>query len=56
MSQPPQGRVDCPHCHATPPTVDVRILVGRADGTTVEILHTKDCVDYPEPPNEEPTP
>ncbi|UOB09084.1 hypothetical protein MQE23_08465 [Streptomyces sp. HP-A2021] len=57
MSQLPQGEVDCPHCHATEVTQDVRVIVGRADGTTVAIRHTKDCVDYPpEPvrPDEEP--
>ncbi|NUS83679.1 MAG: hypothetical protein HOY75_13265 [Streptomyces sp.] len=59
MSQPPEGEIDCPHCHATPATMDVRIIVGRADLTTVAIRHTKDCVDYtppPERPDEEPTP
>lgn len=42
MSEPPQGEIDCPHCHATPNTMDVRIIVSRADGTTAEIRHTKD--------------
>ncbi|CAL9350819.1 hypothetical protein SUDANB1_00457 [Streptomyces sp. enrichment culture] len=58
MSQPPEGEIDCPHCHATAQTQDVRITVGRADGTTVAIRHTKDCVDYPPEsvrPDEEPT-
>jgi len=57
MSEPPQGNIDCPHCHATGNTMDVRVIVGRSDGTVVEIKHTKDCVDYPpERPDEEPTP
>jgi glutaredoxin len=57
MSQPSQGNIDCPHCHATPATMDVCITVGREDGTVVAIRHTKDCVDYPpetERPGEEP--
>lgn len=58
MSQPPEGEIDCPHCHATPGSQDVRVIVGRADGTVVAIRHTKDCVDYTPPParsGEEPT-
>ena len=47
MSQPPQGEIDCPHCHATPATQDVRVIVGREDGTVAAIRHTKGCVDYP---------
>lgn len=47
MSEPPQGEIDCPHCHATAATMDVRVIVGRADGTAVAIRHTEDCVDYP---------
>jgi hypothetical protein len=39
--------IDCPVCHATPETRDVRVIVARTDGTPVEISHTKDCVDYP---------
>lgn len=57
MNEPPQGDIDCPHCHATPNTMDVRIIVVRADDTTVEIRHTKDCVDYePVRPDEEGAP
>jgi glutaredoxin len=58
MNQPPEGQIDCPHCHATPTTMDVRITVGRRDGTAASIRHTEDCVDYPtepERPGEEPT-
>jgi hypothetical protein len=58
MSEPPQGDIDCPHCHATSNTMDVRVIVGRPDGTVAEIKHTKDCVDYPAEaprPGEEPT-
>lgn len=57
MSEPPDGEIDCPVCHATPDTMDVRIIVGRLDGTAVAIRHTKDCVDYLPPvrPGEEPT-
>ncbi|MFJ6085145.1 hypothetical protein ACIQI8_27425 [Streptomyces sp. NPDC092369] len=58
MTGPPTGDIDCPYCHATDATMDVRITVGRADGTTVAIRHTRDCVDYPEEPvrpDEKPT-
>lgn len=58
MSEPPQGEVDCPHCHATASTQDVRIITAGRDGSTVAIRHTKDCVDYPPEPvrlDEEPT-
>ena len=46
MSEPPQGDIDCPHCHATWDTMDIRVIVGRPDGGVAEIKHTKDCVDY----------
>lgn len=58
MSQPPEGEIDCPHCHATPKTQDIRIIAATRDGRAVSIRHTKDCVDYPtepERPGEEPT-
>lgn len=55
MSEQPSGEIDCPHCHATQRTMDVRIIVGRPDGTAVSIRHTRDCVDYTEHPGEEPT-
>lgn len=52
--------IDCPHCHATFDNLDVRMVVGRLDGTAVAIKHTKDCVDYPDAgpgrPGEEPAP
>ncbi|MCX4703881.1 hypothetical protein [Streptomyces sp. NBC_01373] len=51
-------KIDCPHCHATQATMDVRVITGSADGATVEILHTEDCVDYDswtDGPDEEPT-
>ena len=50
--------IDCPHCHATPETMDVRVIIGSADGTVTQIRHTKDCVDYgtwTKRPDEEPT-
>jgi hypothetical protein len=47
--------VDCPHCHATFDNLDVRVIVGRPDGSAVAIKHTKDCVDYPGDPDEETT-
>jgi hypothetical protein len=53
MSQPPEGDVDCPHCHATFDTMDVRVIVGRPDGNAVAIKHAKDCVDYPGDADEE---
>lgn len=55
MSQPPEGDIDCPHCHATFSNMDVRIVVSRPGGPAVAIKHTKDCVDYPEPRDEETT-
>ncbi|WAL93982.1 hypothetical protein [Streptomyces sp. Je 1-369] len=55
MSDLPQGEIDCPHCHATQDAQDVRIIVGRTDGTVVEIRHVEGCVDYPERPGETPT-
>lgn len=58
MTELPRGEIDCPHCHATAATMDVRVIVGRADGTAVAIRHTEDCVDYPPEPghlDEEPT-
>lgn len=57
MSELPEGEIDCPHCHATPNIQDVRIIVGRLDGTAVAMRHTKDCVDYVPPvrPGEEQT-
>ena len=58
MSELPEGEIDCPHCHATPATQDVRVIVGRADGTVAAIRHSRDCVDYPPEtgrPDEEPT-
>lgn len=56
MSGRPEGEIDCPHCHATPATMDVRLVIGRKDGTAVAIRHTKDCVDYPPAPDKESTP
>lgn len=54
-----EGRtVDCPHCHATPQTRDVRVITNSPGRGVVEISHTKDCVDYEtwtERPGEEPT-
>lgn len=50
--------IDCPHCHATPETMDVRVIIGSADGTVTQIRHTEDCVDYEtwtDRPGEEPT-
>lgn len=38
--------IDCPHCHATPDTMDIRVIVGTTDGTVTQIRHTKECVDY----------
>ena len=38
--------------------MDIRVITGTVDGKTVEIRHTKDCVDYEtwvERPGEEPT-
>lgn len=58
MSEHADPDIECPHCHATFDNLDVRLVVGRSDGTAVAIKHTKDCVDYPpEPgrPDEEPT-
>jgi hypothetical protein len=34
--------------------MDVRVIVGRQDGTVAAIRHTKNCVDYPVS-REEPT-
>jgi hypothetical protein len=53
MSEPPQGEIDCPHCHATPSNQDIRVTIGRTDGSAVAIRHTKDCVDYPARAGEE---
>lgn len=50
MRRPPEGEIDCPHCHATPQNQDIRVIVGRTDGTVVEIRHTENCVDYEPPP------
>ena len=48
--------IDCPHCHATLDNLDVRIVTLGLDGNAVSIKHTKDCVDYPDGPDEESTP
>lgn len=55
MSDLPKGEIDCPHCHATQDTQDVRIITADWDGRIVAIRHAKDCVDYTERPGEEPT-
>ena len=59
MSQPPTGDIDCPYCHATDATMDIRVTTVRADLTIVVIRHTRDCVDHPDNqvrPDEEPPP
>lgn len=55
MSELPQGEINCPHCHATPQTQDVRLIVANEDGRVVAIRHTQNCVDYTERPGETPT-
>lgn len=50
--------VECPHCHANADTMDVRVIVGNADGSVTQTRHTEGCVDYgglPARPGEEPT-
>lgn len=48
MSQPESRQELCPICLAFPQDRDVRVIIGRPDGSTLETWHKNGC------PNAEP--